>query len=388
MHDVLIVGGGPVGCLTAGILADAGFDVLVAEEHAEIGHPTDCSGILGVEAFERFPLPRDVIVGGLQKALLVSPGGVQLEFVLERPIAFILDRARFDQGLAAQATRHGAKFHLGSRISRVVLADGGVKAWINGGEERTAIEAKTLVLANGVHYRFQQQLGMGRPPEFVTTAQVDFEATPSDSVEVYFGSEYGRGSFGWYVPYRHGRRSMVRVGLLAARDATLGLRSYLQRSEVAERLRGMISRVRGSIIPIRPLSRTYRSRVLAVGDAAGLAKPTTGGGIFYGLISAELAAETIVRAFQRGDFSKPMFARYEERWRQELNHELRMGRVFRRLASGLTDPEVDSIFRLASMNGLMPRLSRQLSFDWHQDAILTLLKKPSVLSIFVRGLFR
>ena len=50
------------------------------------------------------------------------------------------------------------------------------------------------------------------------------------------------------------------------------------------------TRFRRRPIPLVPLCRTFGERVLVIGDAAGLTKPTTGGGIYYSLLSAELAA--------------------------------------------------------------------------------------------------
>ena len=38
------------------------------------------------------------------------------------------------------------------------------------------------------------------------------------------------------------------------------------------------------ILPLAPVPKTFTGRVVAVGDDAGLVKPTTGGGIYYGLV--------------------------------------------------------------------------------------------------------
>ena len=55
-HDVIIVGGGPVGCYTASLLARKGFDTLVLEGNPFVGHRVVCTGLIGVEAFDRFHL--------------------------------------------------------------------------------------------------------------------------------------------------------------------------------------------------------------------------------------------------------------------------------------------------------------------------------------------
>jgi len=55
-------------------------------------------------------------------------------------------------------------------------------------------------------------------------------------------------------------------------------------------------------IPLNPLPKTYRERMIAVGDAAGQVKPTTGGGIYYGLLCADMAAEVIHGAYEATTF--------------------------------------------------------------------------------------
>src|SRR4029077_4141960 len=53
------------------------------------------------------------------------------------------------------------------------------------------------------------------------------------------------------------------------------------------------------LLPLAPAKRSYGHHVPTVADAAGLIKPTTGGGIFYGLLSGLLAAETLTGALRR-----------------------------------------------------------------------------------------
>jgi digeranylgeranylglycerophospholipid reductase len=137
-------------------------------------------------------------------------------------------------------------------------------------------------------------------------------------------------------------------------------------------------------MPLGPLSRTYGDRVLAVGDAAGLVKPTTGGGIYYGLLSAAWAAETLARAFERGDFSARCLSRYEDMWRERLGRELRIGTWFRRLASRMTAAEIDVLVELAVQDGVAPVLRQHARFDWHASLILGLVRHPGVLKILAQ----
>ena len=62
MRDVIVIGAGPAGSITAARLATRGHDVMVLEEHGIIGTPVHCTGLLGLEAFDEFDLPRDLIL--------------------------------------------------------------------------------------------------------------------------------------------------------------------------------------------------------------------------------------------------------------------------------------------------------------------------------------
>src|SRR3954467_2037348 len=83
---------------------------------------------------------------------------------------------------------------------------------------------------------------------------------------------------------------------------------------VAERWqidREAIPKPRQKILPLAPIPRTYGDRLLAIGDAAGLVKPTTGGGIYYSLVSAGLAADVLSGALTDDELGAERLAPYE-----------------------------------------------------------------------------
>jgi digeranylgeranylglycerophospholipid reductase len=126
------------------------------------------------------------------------------------------------------------------------------------------------------------------------------------------------------------------------------------------------------IVPLRPLPKTYADRVLVVGEAAGQVKPTTGGGIYYGLLCADIAAEVLHQAFVAGDFSAAILSAYEKKWRARLNRELTIGYWARTLLSRLSNNHIDRLFHRASKKGV-PELivtGNSFSFDWHSRLLL------------------
>ena len=135
-------------------------------------------------------------------------------------------------------------------------------------------------------------------------------------------------------------------------------------------------RPRQKVLPLQPIARTYADRLIVVGDAAGLVKPTTGGGIYYSLRSAELAAETLAKALDRDELSASGLSEYETGWRAVLDPEVRTQLVLRRIAQRLTDEDIDGLFELARTDGIMPLIRRTAAFNHHREFIVALLKHP------------
>jgi digeranylgeranylglycerophospholipid reductase len=128
-------------------------------------------------------------------------------------------------------------------------------------------------------------------------------------------------------------------------------------------------------------------RLVAVGDAAGLVKPTTGGGIYYGLVSGQLAAEVLDPALRENDLSESRLRAYEELWKARLGSEIRVGLKFRRLASRLNDGAIDALVELARIDGLVPLLKQTANFNWHGSSALALLRHAQFRKILFASMW-
>ena len=122
------------------------------------------------------------------------------------------------------------------------------------------------------------------------------------------------------------------------------------------------------------VGRCVAERVIAAGEAAGHIKTTTGGGIYYGLLSAELVADVVVRAFQNNNFSAQSLGEFERYWRSAFGSELMVGYFARKLASQFTDGQIDRFFDAANASDFLVRLNGKLKFDWHHRALLATLR--------------
>ena len=108
MH-ISIIGAGPIGCYCGSLLAKAGHEVDIYEEHAEIGLPIQCTGLL-TQSLDKFNFPKEAyLVNTFAEVEVNSPGG---EKTIIPQTEYLVDRHKFDQYFAELARKAGAKIHL------------------------------------------------------------------------------------------------------------------------------------------------------------------------------------------------------------------------------------------------------------------------------------
>jgi len=370
MYDVIVIGAGPTGCYAARELARRSYEVLVLEEHAEIGEPVHCTGILGLEACARFDLDPASFETYLSSARFVSPHGQTFRVAADEAKAVVVDRSRFDQLLGDQALSAGASFLLGTRVERVVTGDDAAVVSANSLGERTSYCASLVVVATGADDRITEQLGLASPsapPIF--GAQLITQPQGLEEVEVHVGRRIAPGGFAWAVPANgHG----CRVGLISRRQPQPLLRRFVRSLEQRGVIRCNGAEMQCRAVPCGPRLPSFGERVLVVGDAAGQVKSTTSGGIYYGLLGTEVAVATADAVLREGDFSASALSAYEAGWLDRLGREQRTGRILRSIRNALTDSEIEAFFWLARRTNI-PQLLSQLHFDWHTSGLLSLL---------------
>ena len=381
-RDVIIVGAGPAGLMAAAGLAARGYDVVVLEEHDTIGIPVHCTGLLGLDAFDELDLPRSTIRSICRSARFIAPDGQSVLIESEDVRAAVVERADFDAMLAGRARGAGATIEAGSAVRQIAIEKTGVHVRIAGGGAR---RARALVLACGARYRFNRELGLGVPRSFMQTAQIDGPFVPRDHIDIEFGRAVAPRGFAWMVPFAREGRAYARLGLMCDGSAASFFRRYA--ASIADRYgvdAAALPPPRLKVLPLGPVRRTYAWRVLAVGDAAGLVKPTTGGGIYYGLLSGRIAADVLAEALARDGLDAGALAAYETRWRARLGPDIRAGLAFRAVAARLDDRAVNAMVRLARLNGIVPLVKQHADFNWHRGAALALLRNPSFRRIIKR----
>jgi geranylgeranyl reductase family protein len=384
--DVLIVGAGPAGLYAAYRLAKHGLAVRVLEEHDTIGEPVHCTGILGTEAFALPGVPRDTVLARLSVARFHSPVGHELAYAGREGEVCVIDRGAFDGALAATARAAGADISTRARVTGLAIDRDGAIADVRGPEGPFTLRASVCVLACGASYRLQRSLGWGMPSCFMGSAQTEMAARSEEELRVFLRPELLPGGFGWLVPIVREGAARAKIGVMAPSGARRALQRLIGDMVGAGRVTYPVDSPVTRLLPLGPLGRTFGDRVVAVGDAAGLVKPTTGGGIYYGLLTAAWAADVLTDAFARGRFCASVLGAYEEAWRRHLGRELRVGAWFRQVAARLTATDLDLLAKLAIEDGLVPLIRSVARFNWHQQVILRAIRHPGVLQIVARRL--
>jgi geranylgeranyl reductase family protein len=373
-YDVLVVGGGPVGCRVAAKLAKAGHQVAVLEKNPSVGGPVCCTGIVSRDCLSRFSIPLELVLKELNSASVFSPSGKLLRLERSETQAAVIDRGAYNAYMARQAQEERADYLLGHNVTHIQINPDGIVATVECNGKVAMFESRALLLACGFGSRLPEKLGFGKAREWAAGAQVEVETKDLSEVEIYVGRDVAPGFFGWLVP---SGGSTALAGLMAQKEADSRMENFL----ALLKIRGRINAVRGKPayrgITLATPHQTYANRVLLVGDAAGQVKPLTGGGIFFGLLCADMASDTLHSAVEAGDFSASRLSAYQKEWKCLLGSELRLGRWAHKLYGRLGDGRIEWLMRLAEKKGLAAELSVSsgIGFDWHGSAMLHLVKQ-------------
>lgn len=372
MKDVVIIGAGPAGLYAAHRLAAAGLDVALFESRTQVGDGAICSGVIGEEAFHRFELPPCPVSARLDWIQAVSPRGKKLDHRPESTLARVVDKAGFNRALGARAVSSGVDIQLGRYVDSIQHEkDSVVLHYRSTDEARRRQKARLAIIASGVNNSLNRILGLSRPRQLLKAMQSDVSLTMRNGhspTRIYVGGNVAPGAFAWNIPLGQGR---ARLGVMTTEDPKPYFKKLLER--VAPSADQTQLTTCQKAIAQAPEGRCVTDRVMAIGEAAGHVKTSTGGGIYYGLMSAEFAVEAALRAFQKNDFSAQVLSDFERYWRTAFGNELLVGFFAREIASRFPDSLIEKVFESATANNFLARLNGKLKFDWHHRALLTAL---------------
>jgi flavin-dependent dehydrogenase len=367
---VLVVGAGPAGATAARELAIAGLRVRLIDR-VPFPRNKPCGGGISMRVVPRFPYLagalREIATHSLSRLYLEGPDGQSAVVTSDAPAALMIRRVEFDTLLVKLAAQAGAEFVPRVEIVQARQDDRQVTLTSRDGR---VFEAPFVVAADGVHSIVARRLrinpgwsadavaldmmeetareqlrdldpstlwvayGYARKRSNAETAEhaeKKFDSAPSAN------SAFNRSAEGY--AYIFPKRDHVNIGVgyvLSHYRAHVAEPPYeLQREFVATlRQRGIVEgdSVRNNftpfIIPVGgPLREPARGRVLAAGDAGGFVNAFTAEGIYYAMVTGQLAARAIV---QSGSDPGGLARRYRRLVNNEIGIELRDSTLIQR----------------------------------------------------------
>jgi len=384
-YDIVVVGGGPVGCAAARDLATGGARVLIIEEHAQIGEPLQCAGLVSAVTLNMAKVSPKVVVNEIKGAIVYSPGGYVLKLNGKKTYALAIDRPEFDRELAKQAKAAGVEVISGHRVTGFEYIENGVRIFFKNQKQNASsvtgcsrkifsFTCSLIIGADGYNSLIARKIGTLPPSEniFIYAEEVELTSDDDSLIKIFLGQNIAPGWFGYVIPLGRGR---ARIGVgrgdprkvncprLAPKDLFENI------TKAYAGLFGNFKMIRGTsgVIPLGLQKKIFGHRVLLVGDAACQIKPISGGGLFLGLSAVKHCVKTALEALKNGDSSETFLASYQREWEKEFGREISCGLKCREMFLKLRDKDMDTFINFFNKPYWRKIILKYSDLDYHSN---------------------
>jgi len=384
--DVAIIGGGPIGGYVAKKIAQNGFKVAVFEEHKKIGDPLKCAGLVTPRVFDFLDFSEELVVQNrIKGAHIHSPSDHILTIGGDKIHALAIDRSEFDREMINYSVEEGADIFLENKVTSAKKNENHIELKTS---QNNDIKCKLLIGADGAYSKTRDWLNLPKPTEILNGIGAELTNTnlDPDFVELFVGKNIAPGFFAWVIPTNENGTN-ARIGLCTVQNSAHPPKYYLsnlfKNKNLSPYLKdAKISQNIGGSIPLGALKKTYSSNVLLVGDSAAQVKPTSGGGIYTGLLCATHCSSVAVESLNENDFSSNFLKKYHKLWMADIGRELNLGMKFRNISKNLTDNQMDKYIGKFQNSEITEIITKYGDIDYPSKLVKPLLKKaPSLIKL-------
>ena len=377
--DVIVVGAGPAGSMSAIQLRNYGLTVLVLEEHSAIGKPLHCSGLVTPRTLESAGMDHSLVLNEIKGAEIFVGDVKPLVLGNEVTRALVIDRVAFDKYLANQAVLKGAQLNLGHRVTHIENTPSGTT--IAHANQKT-FSSRILFGCDGWRSKVSTHLGNTKKDLIWCFGGEGIVSNhPKDMVRVYLDAEIAPNWFGWTIPLDNKR---VRIGI----GTTFGsperkpihlfnklLKQYPTHFEGLT-----ITSLSGGFIPLYTPQVIESRNSLLIGDAASHAKPTSGGGIYTALEGAKTAAQTAYQALSSIQAGPVQLNSYHSAWSKTLGKELVRGSELRKVFMDLqSNNQLPTLINTLSIKPLKKMVHNYGDIDYPSALVNPILRVASAM---------
>ncbi len=353
-YDVVVIGAGPAGSVTARFAAENGASVLIMERDREPGIPVRCAEGVSHKGIEPYiDIDRRWIASDIDVAKLQAPNGENVK-MYNNGKGYVLERRIFDTALCEVACKHGADLITKADALDLVKENGkivGVKYKYLG--EIKTVKCDIVIGADGVESRVGRWAGIDTKVSLddmetavqYTLCDIEIE---DKTCEFYFGNEIAPGGYVWVFP-KSGNTANVGIGISGDLAKEHGPKYYLDKF-IAERYpRATITyTVFGGVPTAWGLEEIVRDNIMLVGDAARQVNPISGGGIVQGMIAGEICGKVAAEAVKKQKFDKKTLKAYRKNWDKRLGKNQKVIHAMKNKFMKLSDPEFNNLMKVCN----------------------------------------
>lgn len=381
-YDAVIVGAGPIGGYISTKLSEE-YKVAVIEKNKEIGQHLSCAGLVTSRVFDFLDIDKNACIQNQVKgANIHSPENNILSIGGNKTHGLVIDRRLFDKKIIEKAKKTDADIHLENKVLSAYRNNKIIEIKTSKGLE---VKTPLIIGADGPFSKTRDRFINYGPKEYLRGigAEISNVELNPNYVEIFVGNNIAPGFFAWIIPTdKNGKKA--RAGLCVSKKNEKSPKYYfdkflkdrytskfLENAKVEEYIAG--------VIPIGFLKKTYASNVMVVGDAAAQVKPTSGGGIYPGLLSAKQCIKVSKKAINKNDFSQKYLKRYHKNWTKEIGSELSRGMTFRSIYKNLSDNQLDKYIKKFDNPKIIEVINSNGDIDYPSKLVKPLIKKMPFL---------